>query len=39
MSFEYPNYEQGTLTEEEYLNQQLILIVDAKTRLMNIFKN
>ena len=38
ISYDYKNYEQGKLTEKEFLDQQLILVVEAKTRLMDIFK-
>ena len=35
---EYVDYVENTLNEEEYLNEQLKLIVEAKTRLINVFK-
>jgi len=38
MHYDYENYESNKLTEEEYLDQQLILVVEAKTRLKDIFK-
>lgn len=36
---EYPDYKIGELTEEEYLKQHLLLVTDAKNRLINIFKD
>ena len=38
MHYEYENYKPNELSEEEYLEQQLILVVEAKTRLKDIFK-
>ena len=35
---EYPDYEDNSMTEEEFLNQQIMLVVEAKTRLLNVFK-
>lgn len=35
---EYLNYQENTINEEEYLDEQLKLVVEAKTRLSNIFK-
>ena len=35
---EYFDYVENTLNEEEYLDEQLKLIVEAKTRLINVFK-
>ena len=35
----YNDYKINTLTEEEYLNAQLDLIIEAKNRLINIFKD
>lgn len=32
------DYKENTLNEEEYLDEQIKLIVDAKSRLINIFK-
>lgn len=39
LDYEYANYQEGVLSEEEFLKQQLILVEDAKTRLVNVFKN
>ncbi len=36
---QYPDYVENTMTEEEFLDQQLMLVVEAKTRLLNIFKS
>lgn len=37
---QYPNYVDGSgITEEEFIDQQLLLVVDAKDRLINVFKN
>lgn len=37
---QYPNYVGGSgITEEEFIDQQLLLVVDAKDRLINVFKN
>lgn len=37
---EYPDYVEGSnMTEEEYLEQQLLLVMDARDRLVNVFKN
>jgi len=38
-SFKYEDYVEYTLDEEKYLDQQLNLIVEAKTRLIDIFKD
>jgi len=35
---EYENYKINSLNEEEYLEEQIKLIIEAKTRLLNIFK-
>lgn len=35
----YPDYEIGELTDEEYLEQHLLLVTEAKNRLVNIFKD
>ena len=35
---EYENYVEGSLNEEEYLDQQIKLVEDAKNRLVNVFK-
>ena len=32
-------YKENTLNEEEYLDEQIKLVVEAKTRLSNIFKD
>ena len=34
----YEDYTPDSLNEEEYLNQQLALVSEAKERLLNIFK-
>ncbi len=39
ISYDYPNYEEGTLNESDYLDQQRLLVADAKDRLMKIFKD
>lgn len=36
---EYLDYKENTLGEEEFLDEQIKLVVEAKTRLLNIFKN
>lgn len=36
---EYLDYKEYSLNEEQFLEEQLNLVVEAKTRLMNIFKN
>lgn len=36
---EYIDYKENSLNEEEYLEEQLKLVVEAKTRLIDIFKN
>lgn len=36
---EYQDYKENTLNEEEYLDEQIKLAVEAKTRLVNIFKD
>lgn len=36
---EYLDYKEYSLSEEKFLDEQLKLVVEAKTRLMNIFKN
>ncbi|MBQ9072661.1 MAG: hypothetical protein IJY25_05845 [Bacilli bacterium] len=35
----YPDYKENTLTEEQYLEEQIKLIEEAKTRLINVFKD
>ena len=35
---EYIDYKENSMSEEEFLNEQLKLVVEAKTRLINIFK-
>ncbi|MGM9879047.1 MAG: hypothetical protein ACI31R_03390 [Bacilli bacterium] len=35
----YPNYEPGTLTDEEYFDQQNALAIEINDRLTNIFKS
>ena len=35
---EYIDYKENSMSEEEFLDEQLKLIVEAKTRLINIFK-
>jgi len=35
---EYIDYKENSLNEEEYLDEQLKLVVEAKSRLVNIFK-
>lgn len=34
---DYPVYQENTKNEEEYLDEEIMLVVEAKTRLMNIF--
>ena len=36
---EYIDYEENTLNEEEFIDEQLKLVVEAKTRLVDIFKS
>ena len=36
---EYLDYKQNSLEEEQFLDEQLKLVVEAKTRLINIFKD
>lgn len=36
---EYANYKANTLDEESYLNEQIKLAVEAKNRLLAIFKD
>jgi len=35
---EYIDYKENSLNEEEYLDEQLKLVVEAKSRLVNVFK-
>ena len=35
---EYLDYEENTLNEEVFLDEQLKLVAEAKSRLVNIFK-
>ena len=35
---EYKNYEPNTISDEEYLDEQIKLVVDAKTRLKSLFE-
>ena len=35
---EYIDYKENSLSEEEFLDEQLKLVVEAKSRLVNIFK-
>jgi len=35
---EYIDYKENSLNEEEYLDEQLKLIVEVKSRLVNIFR-
>ena len=35
---EYIDYKENSMSEEEFLDEQLKLVVEAKTRLINIFK-
>ena len=36
---EYKNYVEGTLNEEAYLDEQIKLTIEAKNRLLAIFKD
>lgn len=36
---EYKNYIENTLSEYDFLTQQIELVNNAKTRMLNIFKN
>jgi hypothetical protein len=36
---EYADYKENTMSEEEYLNQQIELINIAKNRMINIFRD
>lgn len=35
---DYNNYESMSLDDVEYLDEQIKLVIEAKTRLLNIFK-
>lgn len=35
---EYENYTENSANEKEYLEQQLKLVLEAKNRMLNIFK-
>lgn len=35
----YQDYKENSMTETEFLNQQLELVQEAKNRLLNIFKS
>ena len=35
---EYIDYKENSLSEEEFLDEQLKLVVEARSRLVNIFK-
>lgn len=35
----YPNYEEGTLDEVKFLEIQIELVKDARTRLLDVFKD
>ena len=35
----YPDYKENTLNEEEFLNQQIELVSEAKNRLTDIFRD
>ena len=35
---EYIDYKENSLSEEEFLDEQLKLVVETKSRLVNIFK-
>lgn len=36
---EYIDYKENSLNEEQFLDEQIKLVVEAKTRLINVFKN
>lgn len=36
---EYENYVENTMSEEEFLNQQIKLVSEAKERLVGVFKD
>jgi len=36
---EYQDYKENTLNEEEYLDEQLKLVVEAKNRMIDIFRD
>ena len=36
---DYKNYVEGTLNEEDYLDEQIKLTIEAKNRLLAIFKD
>lgn len=36
---EYFDYKENTLSEEKYLDEQIKLIIEAKSRLINVFRN
>jgi len=35
---EYVDYVENSLTEEQFLDEQICLVVEAKNRLLNLFK-
>ena len=39
LDYKYDNYKKDSLSEEEFLNQQLILARDATIRLLDVFKD
>ena len=39
VSNKYPDYVENSLTEEEFIDQQTMLVKEARERLSNIFKN
>ena len=36
---EYPDYKENSMNEEEFLEQQIAIVKDAKKRLIDIFKD
>ena len=36
---EYPDYKENSMNEEDFLTQQLELVIAAKERLINVFKD
>ncbi len=36
---EYKNYEENSLDEERFLDEQILLVVEARTRLTDIFRS
>lgn len=35
----YPDYKENTMNEEDFLDEQINMVVDIKQRLINVFKD